>query len=166
MKWSFSAPLISLLKSHSIGHQRFGETLLRVIRRTMTKRQRAPLLAQAAHRFGPLWQVAAGLPPVTRAGLVGPFGQVRRRLAVRAAGPVGAHRLLVPPDRQRPKREIGVALDRPGQEAIRLANLRDRPVRVENEERKIADGAKSKAGYANQAVTRPRVRTPIGAATY
>ena len=134
------SPITVLLsKPHPMGHSRFGETFPGVIRRRMRKRQRAPLLAQAANRYRPLRQVAARLGPVIHAGLVGPFGKVRRRLPVRAAGPEGAHRMPVPPDRHGPERKLGIALDRSGHEAIRPANLCDRPVRVENEEREIAD---------------------------
>ena len=126
-------------KAHSMGPPRFRKTLLRVFRRRMRKRQGAPFLAQAANRFRPLGQGAARLCPVTHAGFVGPFGKVRSRLPVRAAGPVGAHRTLIPPNRHCPERKLGIALDRSGHEAIRPANLCDRPVRVENEEREIAD---------------------------
>ena len=120
-----------------MGHPWFREPSLGAFRRGMRKRQSAPLLAQATNRFRPLGQVVALLAPVPHAGFGGPFGKVRRRLPVRAAGPVGAHRLLVPPDRQRPERKAVVALDRSGDKTIRLANLRDGPVRMEKEEREI-----------------------------
>jgi hypothetical protein len=88
---------------------------------------------------------------VPHACLVGPVGKVGYRLPVRAAGSVGAHRNVIAPDGQGPEREVGVALDCSGDKTIRLADLCDRPVRVENEEREEADGSQPKARDTDQA---------------
>jgi len=143
--------VVLLSKAHTIGHLRPGEALLMLIRRRVESVKGCPYLAQAANRFRPFGQVAAGLRPVPHARLVSPIDNVRDRLSVREAGRAGAHRVPVPPDRQCPKREVGIALDRAGKKTIRLADLRDRPVHVEHEERGEADGTQPKARDADQA---------------
>ena len=59
--------------------------------------------------------------------------------------------MLIPPNRQRPERKVGIALHRSSYETIGLAELRDGPVRVENEERMKAEGTQSEARDAHEA---------------
>jgi hypothetical protein len=140
MKWTFSTPLMILVllsKPHPIGHLRFGEPLLRVIRHRMAKCQ-----------GGALPRASDEPLPATRAGCCRAASSAprspRRPSRQGAASPSGARRW--------PRRHASHA--RPARPSP--SKTQGRPVRVENEERDEADGAQSKASHANQAHDGPR----------
>ena len=138
-------------KPHPVCHSRVRKFRRWAVRRRMPERQGAPFLAQTTNPFRPFRQGVAGLSPLRHARLVRPFSQARRRLSMRAAGAVGAQGQFVAPDGHGPEGKLGVALHGSRHKALRFADLRYRPVRVQQKERQESQRPEPKARNADQA---------------
>jgi len=120
------------------------ETQVVVMRPWVTNPRGASLGLHSARGFIPVRTLCVVLMPVDDARFVGPFSEAWHRLAMRAAGHVGLHGVLILPHGHRPERAVLVFQKRRGDRSLDAPYLRDAALGVMHKHWHKPEGASSK----------------------
>ena len=135
-----------------------------MLRSRIPKRQWMPLAAHPLDRLRPGRRFGALLTPPNGAGLVAPLAQLGHRVAVGAAADIGQKRGLIAPHACRPIYVISLVAQRSGHVAVRSPDLRQAPLRMEQEEGQKPQAANAEASYADDELA-PTFTTSLVAET-